>query len=583
MQALGRLCAERGVLFGLHDNYIDFYPDAEGFSYEHITFSDTGLPKKAWINLGREAQSYQWRPDHIRPFVERNLRLIGPRLRPTAYFVDVFSSASSFAYYDRQGQFHSKLETRRCWGEAFALIRNTLGSDAPTISEAGGDHLVGCLDGADCQFLQLTDRPRRYCTVLRSADWSRVPWFDAVNHTRFSLHGVGYSNRYQGGWSRPWRGIESDDYLSAELLTGHALMIDRLGMVRGAVRKYWLAHELIRSLAQDEIAGCEFAEGDIHRPVVTWQGGAKVYVNRGRPDWPVEGRCLPQYGYWATAGRRQSSIERIGDAVVEQSRGDGWFYVNGRGDDPDAPLAIRPSANRIEPLGQRKFKLLIDWEAERPAPRDLSVFMHFYQPQVSRMTLLGFSGGGGRPKPPTSQWQGRVTTGDAWTVTIPDDCPPGRYEILVGLYDPQTRPAKRYRLRGDEDPERRHRIGTLVLEGRKSEVTGIRLEKPESEPAVEPRLEPVGHPTDFGAAVTAGAFRCQVFGDRLLLTPLPDSGAFSLTLRLDRIVGRPARVTAVRAIGADGAASRAVEYRQAGAEVSFTTVKGEFAYQIDIH
>lgn len=58
-------------------------------------------------------------PDHIRPFVQRNLDLIRKEIPTTSYFVDVFASANSFDFYDRQGQFHSKLETRRDWGEAF--------------------------------------------------------------------------------------------------------------------------------------------------------------------------------------------------------------------------------------------------------------------------------------------------------------------------------------------------------------------------------------------------------------------------------------------------------------------------------
>ena len=76
-------------------------------------------------------------------------------LHPTASFVDVFTSSNGFDYYDEQGNFHSKLETRRCWGAAFDTIRDTLGDNAPTSSEAGSDHLIGHLDGADCQLLQI--------------------------------------------------------------------------------------------------------------------------------------------------------------------------------------------------------------------------------------------------------------------------------------------------------------------------------------------------------------------------------------------------------------------------------------------
>ena len=34
-----RLCKKNGVLFAPHDNYVDFYPDSEGFTYDNIAFT----------------------------------------------------------------------------------------------------------------------------------------------------------------------------------------------------------------------------------------------------------------------------------------------------------------------------------------------------------------------------------------------------------------------------------------------------------------------------------------------------------------------------------------------------------------
>jgi hypothetical protein len=331
MQQIAKVCAEHDIPWGLHDNYIDFYPDAAHYSYAHICFSEQGQPVKAWLNEGRKAQSYRWRPDHIMPFVQRNLKLIKPNLKPTHYFIDVFTSLPCFDYYDKQGHFHSMLETRKCWGEVFAWIRNYLGGDAPMTSEAGDDQLVGYLDGADCQHLQLTPTGGRFCIKLPCRDWERTPWFDAVLHDKFSLHGVGYSNRYQGGRDRQDHGIESDDYISAEILEGHALMIDRAAFGRGAVRKYWLAQDFVRSIALDQIESVEFAGGDIHRQIIRWKSGAVVYVNRGAEDWNVAGKVLPQYGYFAKNGQIESSIERLDGVIVEQSHGPSGGYFNARG------------------------------------------------------------------------------------------------------------------------------------------------------------------------------------------------------------------------------------------------------------
>ena len=53
--------------------------------------------------------------------------------------------------------------------------------------------IVGAING-----LTLSPVGRRHMLRVQCADWERVPWFDAVNHHRFILHGVGYSSRYQG-------------------------------------------------------------------------------------------------------------------------------------------------------------------------------------------------------------------------------------------------------------------------------------------------------------------------------------------------------------------------------------------------
>ncbi len=339
MRQIAKVCAEHDIPWGLHDNYIDFYPDAADYSYDHICFTEQGTPIKAWINRGRDAQSYRWRPDHIMPFVKRNLKLIKPNLKPTHYFIDVFTALPCFDFYDRYGNFHSMLETRKCWGEAFAWIRDYLGENAPTTSEAGHDQLIGYLDGSDCQHMTLSPEKGWPHIRISCRDWERVPWFDAVLHDKFSLHGVGYPSRYKLKQAQSdQRIIESDDYISAEILEGHALMTDRRAFGRGAVRKYWLAQDFIRSIALDNIETVEFVGGDIHRQLIKWKSGAQVYVNRGDKDWKVVGKQLPQYGYFAKNGQIESSIERvpaprgpINGIIVEQSRGPSRCYFNARG------------------------------------------------------------------------------------------------------------------------------------------------------------------------------------------------------------------------------------------------------------
>jgi hypothetical protein len=577
MGKIATLCAKHDIPWGLHDNYIDFYPDAKDYSYDSICFTEDGQPIKAWLNEGRDAQSYRWRPDRFLPFLKRNLRLIKPDLKPTSYFIDVFTSLECFDYFDRTGTFHSMLQTRKHWGQAFAWIRDYLGDNAPMTSEAGHDQLTGYLDGADCQHLRITPESERFCIKLACKDWERVPWYDAVLHDKFSLHGVGYSGRYQGGRRRAEHGIESDDYLSAEILEGHALMIDRPAFGRGAVRKYWLAQDFVRSIALDSIQHVRFVEGDIHRQIVDWTGGARVYVNRGQTDWQVAGKTLPPFGYSAKNGLVESSIERIDGAIVEQSCTASQWYVNARCFGPSDQLAIRPEAVRVEHLGGRRFQLITDWHTRRTPDRDLEVFIHYTSSTSDRSDKIAFQGGG-RLRQKTSQWEDTVSLGSDWTTTIPARYGPGEYDIFVGLWDPAT--GTRYRLQGDDDGTVRFRLGTLLAQGSGGDITGISLIPHVSAPT--PGNTDVGTaPIDFGPAATDGAFRCQRKGDILVVTPLPELGSFLVDLSFPKLgLAGHRRVRSVVAVNRDGTERRTVGFRRSPDRLKFETRAREFAYNI---
>lgn len=564
---------ENGYLYALHDNYIDFYPDADGFSFDNLTFSKNGVPVKAWINEGINARSYQFRPDKIHPFLNRNLDMMLAEISPSSYFVDVFASIRLFDYYDESGNFHSRTETLKNWNESFDTIRERLSEKkyrsrneisegkqgkpattgayssgeaaanagfgiCPTISEAGNDFLIGHLDGSDCQFMLLSAEPGEFRTHIPCKDWARVPFFDAVNHTTFSLHGVGYSSRYETGRGRMFHGIESDDYISCEILTGHAMMTDNSSRLRGTVRKYWLAQPFINAIKDAEIEKVEFVGGDIHRIKTLWSNGTFSFVNRGKSDWIFEDAnvTLPQYGFFATF---QNDDARIACGIIRDkdtnqvidvsgfrsSDGKQTIYKNARAGESAAYglMPISSSVSAFKDTGNG-FELAIKWDVSGIIPRDYNTFVHISEPRKSRdQKIEEISVGGGFPTTPTSQWQGSVTHSYG-TIRAPSDLPNGTYHLLVGLYDSKG-DGHRASMFGQTDNRGRYIMGNLTV-NRNGDNVSYKLEKIEPDPN-EPFYErmmpakPISHGSGYFTFLSKGGFRTEITANSATITPLP--------------------------------------------------------------
>lgn len=345
---LAAVCRQNKVLFAPHDNYNDFYSDAEGFSYHNIALTVDKKPQTAWMS--GPVPSYHPRSDRVLAFVKRNIRLEKDGFNPGAYFIDVWSSEPPFDYYTEDGEFHTRLETRDVWREGFAWIRNYLGENAPQISEAGADLCIGWLDGGTAAMMGTS------FWKIESQGNDRIPWFDMAYHDRFILNGAGYGGRYDQGQDSRVHGVYSDDYMTTEVLAGHPSMV-AIPFGRDVVRKYWLMNSMARELAMKRMVFFEFVGDDIHRQHVRWDGGGEVWVNRGQQEWTVAGHILPEYGYYLrlpkSGGAIESAIERRDGQIVEWASSSGFVYVNAR---PVVPETVQQGgsgggANRSGPVG----------------------------------------------------------------------------------------------------------------------------------------------------------------------------------------------------------------------------------------
>ena len=577
-------CRESKTLFALHDNYIDFYPDADEFSYEkHIAFTPGGEPVKAWLNEGRGARSYRYRADSIEPFLKRNLAIIRDALAPTAFFIDVWSSAPAYDYWTADGQFVDSLYTRKVWGDMFAWIRDYLGDNAPQISESGHDQLIGQLDGAQTNHLRIGEPipGHRYTwSVLNwpCADAERTPWFDAGHHDRFILHGAGYASRYAAGLDHRLHGIYGDDYMATEVLTGHPAMVSQPFGYQ-VVRKQWLLADLMQALALRRIDSVEYVDGSLQRQRVCWSGGGSVWVNRGESDWEVEGNVLPQYGFLARVpvegGTVEASLARRGGIISEQVRTPGSLYVNGRLMS-DGPRRIRPSVGELRRTGERGFTLAIEWQADDPIPENYRPFLHFCDEQGEILFQASQD-----PEPLNKARQGTIVAdarGHVPVATKPGD----EFDLLVGLYDPAG--GGRLTLSGPLTDDQRVRLGKLRVEGDGEKVTGLAW-KPHEETAADPylaRLNPERTPVDFGEVTTAGGVRLRPLAESLVITILPGERRpeFDVSIRLGDLPWTVKTTAEVEAVAEDGSVLSREAITAAAGVVTITGRPDVFEYRL---
>ncbi len=582
MRRLISVCKEAGVPFALHDNYIDFYPDAEGFSYErNIAFHADGRPVQAWLNEGRDARSYRYRSDRVEPYLKANLETIQRELAPTAYFIDVWSSIGPYHYWTADGRLFTRKSSRDAWGRHFAWIRGLLGGDAPQISESGHDQLIGWLDGAQTNHLRVgppvgEGRYRWAVWNWECEDAERVPWFDAAHHDRFVLHGAGYSARYEGGLDRRLHGIYSDDYICTEVLTGHPGMVPS-PFGRDVVRKYWLTSSLARALALKQIETVAFVGDDIHRQHVVWSGGGHVWVNRGESDWDVEGAVLPRYGFLARVpiqgGVVEASIARRDGLIVETARSPHTLYVNGR-QVMGGPRAIRPSVGAFRAVGQRGFEMDLAWQADAPIPAGYRPFLHFCDAEGEIVFQAGHRPGHFE-KPAQGEIEAKVTG------EVPAGAKSGtEYALRAGLYNPEG--GERLWLSGPDDGGRRIRLGTLRVEGEGEK--GARLSWSTFEAGPDPllaRQNPKAKPVDFGPVVTCGAVRITRDGNAVLVTPLPEGDKpCRVVIRWDKLRWKAPLPAEVEVLDEQGKVTARQPVRLDNEQVQLDCDPGVFSYRL---
>lgn len=561
-------CHEASMLFGVHDNYIDFYPDASGFSYRHILFNADGTPQRAWLNKGRGAQSYRWLPGAYWPWLERNVKLIKEGFAPTAYFIDVFSAIPLLDYYDQEGNFHTKIECAEHWGRTFDYVRQALGDNAPQISEAGHDGLIGHLDG--CQ----SDHSDARQWGWKCDDAERTPWHDMATHGSLILFAGGLGHRYAG--DQPYASWGSDDYLSNTIMGGRNPMC--IGPCRReTVMTYWLQHDICKELANQSFEAHEFVGDNIHCQHTVFGGGGEVWVNRGDEPWTVQGVTLPKYGYLARSGNVVSSITLRDGLSVGYAHSPQATFVDSRPQSSDLTgfLPVKTRVLSARHLGEGVVEVEVEWQTLKRLPEGYVTFVHIcHEKAVDQGERIALHAAMDLAPEVLREVGTHIARA---RFTLPVNKWDGDYYLRYGLYAPSKGGSRGLPIALLDDT--RVRGGIFTVSKADGRITSVEY-KPEVAGPKAPLLNAEGRIIDFGPIATNGAFRVLHSGSQWRLFPLQGSLPFSVELRLDRLGAKGRRVARVEGLSQSGEKVSDEQFQQKG-EVLLLDLNAEaFSYRI---
>jgi hypothetical protein len=101
-----------------------------------------------------------------------------------------------------------------------------------------------------------------------------------------------------------------------------------------------------------------------------------------------------------------------------------------------SPAHLQGAGAPFDVRAGEALPLSLFWRAEQPATQSYAVFMQLLdgqgglQAQIDAVPVGGFR--------PTDSWQPGEVIRDNYAFPMPDDLPPGEYQLIVGLYSPSS-------------------------------------------------------------------------------------------------------------------------------------------------
>ena len=560
MKKLVATAKRLGYDIALHENYVDYYPNYEGFDTKDVSLDSKGKLVKAWFNEGTKIQSFAIQPHAILPLARNESAKIHKQYQPNADFLDVHSSVMPWFHVDYRAGANGAATFAPVWEahrQLWAFERENHGG--PVFGE-GCRHWFwsGLLDGVEAQFgLGWPQKMGQTAPLMVDFDLLKI-------HPLQFNHGMGYYDRW---WSEStWGALPPmkvlDQYRMQEVIYGHAGFLS--GSIYADVPLAWLEHHLLSPVTTryatalpvkieyqvdgSWVDGTTAAKAGLwNRARVSYDNGFVVTANSDTNVLRENAFILPQYG-WVAKGAGVTAWTALLDGVIaDYAQTQDSTFANARAAsvwNRSGVHHILPTVAEFRQTGSRSFTLTYEWHVSETLSHDCHCFVHFVSGEnipLQNDHLL--------PRPSSTWKTGETLSDGPHPIRLPDGLADGDYGVSIGLFLPES---GRLVLQGHNDGQNRIRAGTLHVRDRgrqitfEDETTAI----DGNDDIYQHRLNLAGKVLDFGDVRTDGSLLVRREEGEWVLRALPRAGNFFIELSTARF-GNP---TSVRCVDGTAAA-----------------------------
>ena len=543
-----------GELIGLHENYVDFYPNAPSYNTDDLALLPDGKFKPAWQQS--VVPSFLMTPTAMRKYAARITPLAHRELGTNGSYLDVHSAIPPWDHPDARPDRPDAGSLQACWKaqrDLWQLMRDVHGG--PVLGE-GANHWYwsGLLDGVEAQFgVGVPGNGGETAPLFVDFDLLKI-------HPLQINHGMGYIERWLDGAhaNAVPTAAQIDLYRMQEIAFGHSGFVgDRL---IHALPFVWEEQNLVvpvsAQTAAAHVTGIRYevngrlidtnsaiAAGAVFDRVrVDYDNGMTIWANGRNAPWTIRPRgvsaaVIPRSGWLAMSPTATAWTAARNGRTVSYARTPTTIFADARPISVTAVtgLRVRPRLLGFSQTGPRALAVQFGFDVREGIASGYRVFVHVVSRAKSAGEGIAMQLDAGFDAYPHTWPLAAAQRGRVVRAGLPADMPDGDYDIRVGLYSPQS--GDRLILDGADDGGRRYTVGSFhVRDGGRSiaaeGVPGVRSAADMStEPLSLPAPAVAGPMIDFGPLATNGSVLLRKVSSGVwTLTPMPRDEAFTVVI-----------------------------------------------------